>query len=101
VSVRGLTGSDLSDTPTVDEYLQHARSLVSENPLLVGFGIKTHQDAMQLSKHTDGFIVGSALINRVSALWDDADLSECERLEAVEEFTHQLKYGAHSKPKAT
>lgn len=100
VSVTGLTGSDLADAPTVDEYLQHAHSLVSQNPLLVGFGIKTHEDAMQLSRHTDGFIVGSALINRVSEFWDDPDLSRIERLEAVEEFTHHLKYGAHPAPKS-
>jgi tryptophan synthase alpha chain len=100
VSVTGLTGSDLADAPTVDEYLQHARTLVSQNPLLVGFGIKTHEDALQLSRHTDGFIVGSALINRVAALWDDPDPSSAERLDAVEEFAHDLKYGAHPAPEA-
>ena len=98
VSVTGLTGSDLAAAPTVDEYLQRARSLVSQNPLLVGFGIKTHEDAMRLSTHTDGFIVGSALINRVSALWNDPERSMSERLDAVEHFTRQLKYGSTPAP---
>jgi tryptophan synthase alpha chain len=93
VSVTGLTGSDLSEAPTVDEYLRHAQRLVTQNPLLVGFGIKTHEDAMRLSRHTDGFIVGSALINRVSALWDDPDRSAAERLDAVEAFARHLKSG--------
>ena len=93
VSVTGLTGSDLDETPTVDDYLQRARRLVQENPLLVGFGIKTHEDAMRLSRHTDGFIVGSALINRVSALWEDSTRSDAERLDAVKAFAHRLKYG--------
>jgi tryptophan synthase alpha chain len=93
VSVTGLTGSDLDETPTVDEYLQRARGLAQQNPLLVGFGIKSHEDAMQLSTHTDGFIVGSALINRISALWDDATLSDAERLDAVESFARHLKKG--------
>ena len=100
VSVTGLTGSDLADAPTVDEYLQHARRLVSQNPLLVGFGIETHEDAMQLSTHTDGFIVGSALINRVAALWNSPEKSSAERLDAVEEFARDLKYGTHSAPEA-
>jgi tryptophan synthase alpha chain len=100
VSVTGLTGSDLADAPTVDEYLQHARRLVSQNPLLVGFGIKTHEDAVQLSTHTDGFIVGSALINRVAALWNSPEKSSAERLDAVEEFARDLKYGTHSAPEA-
>ncbi|PSQ60843.1 MAG: tryptophan synthase subunit alpha, partial [Bacteroidetes bacterium QH_10_64_19] len=81
-------------------YLRHARHLVSQNPLLVGFGIETHEDAMQLSTHTDGFIVGSALINRVAALWNSPEKSSAERLDAVEEFARDLKYGTHSAPEA-
>ena len=94
VSVTGLTGSDIDGTPSVDEYLKRARSLVQQNPLLVGFGIKTHDDAMQLSRHTDGFIVGSALINRAAEIWDDPSMSMSARLDAIEEFARRLKHGA-------
>ena len=94
VSVTGLTGSDLDGTPTVDDYLQRARTLVEENPLLVGFGIKTHDDAMRLSRHTDGFIVGSALINHVEALWADDSRSLEDRTASVEQFARRLKQGA-------
>lgn len=93
VSVTGLTGSDLDGTPTVDDYLQRAQDLVQQNPLLVGFGIKTHEDAMRLSQHTDGFIVGSALINRVEALWDEEQPPVDERLDAVSAFARRLKQG--------
>jgi len=93
VSVTGLTGSDLDGTPTVDDYLQRARRLVQQNPLLVGFGIKDHEDAMRLSRHTDGFIVGSALINRVAALWDEEQPPMDERLDAVASFARRLKEG--------
>ncbi len=93
VSVTGLTGSNLDHAPTVQEYLQHAQSLVEQNPLLVGFGIKSHADAMRLSRHTDGFIVGSALIKKAAALWDNASLSEADRLDAVAQFARQLKQG--------
>ncbi|MFP4227876.1 MAG: tryptophan synthase subunit alpha [Salinivenus sp.] len=94
VSVTGLTGSDLDDAPTVQDYLKRARGLIQQNPLLVGFGIKSHADAMRLSRHTDGFIVGSALINHVAELWDDAPRSTTDRLDAVEAFVRQLKQGA-------
>ena len=94
VSIAGLTGSNLSDRMTsVEAYLKRSRELVQQNPLLVGFGIRSHEDAMRLSTHTDGFIVGSALINRVEALWDDASLTDAERLEAVEAFARALKSG--------
>ncbi|WP_263791651.1 tryptophan synthase subunit alpha [Salinibacter sp.] len=93
VSVTGLTGSDLAETPSVDEYLMHAQDVVARNPLLVGFGIKTHDDAMELSRHTDGFIVGSALINRVEALWDAPERPTADRLDKVEGFARHLKSG--------
>jgi len=92
VSVTGLTGGDVSRNTLVDDYLQRARNLV-DNPLCVGFGIKTHEDAERLTQHTDGFIVGSALINRCADLWDDDALSPDARLEAVRQFAHDLKYG--------
>ena len=94
VSVTGLTGSDLDSAPTVQEYLQRARTLTPQNPLLVGFGIKSHEDAMRLSRHTDGFIVGSALINHVEAVWADDSLSDSDRLDAVARFVRELKQGA-------
>jgi tryptophan synthase alpha chain len=93
VSVTGLTGSDLDGAPTVDEYLRRARGLVQQNPLLVGFGIKSHEDAMRLSRHTDGFIVGSALINRVATLWEEEQPPMDERLDAVASFARRLKHG--------
>ena len=99
VSVTGLTGSKLNrdagcDASPVDAYLKRARGLVQQNPLLVGFGIQSHADAMRLARHTDGFIVGSALIETVRALWDDGDRPEAERFDAVEAFAHRLKHGA-------
>jgi len=98
VSVTGLTGSSLSGD--VDAYLKRARTLVQRNPLLVGFGIKTHDDAMQLTPHTDGFIVGSALINRCAELWDEPTLTDDERLESVRAFAHELKHGSEAEPEA-
>jgi tryptophan synthase alpha chain len=94
VSVTGLTGSSLSGD--VDAYLKRARGLVKQNPLLVGFGIKTHEDAMQLTTHTDGFIVGSALINRCAEVWDDPNMTDEERLAAVRTFAQELKYGSET-----
>jgi len=101
VSVTGLTGSGLGTVDAVTAYLKRARRLVTQNPLLVGFGIRTHDDAMHLSTHTDGFIVGSALINRAADLWDDEALTDAQRLGAIRQFAHSLKYGASSPTPAT
>lgn len=91
VSVSGLTGQKLASTNPVSAYLKRVRETVSK-PLLVGFGIRTHADAQPLLAHTDGFIVGSALIEEVEALWA-SDLTPEERLAAVRAFVHALKHG--------
>lgn len=93
VSVTGLTGSGLGAHAATDAYLARARALVGQ-PLLVGFGISTGEDAARLVRHTDGFIVGSALIRRVEALWDDPALTDSERVADVERWARTLKEGA-------
>ncbi len=99
VSVTGLTGSGLGAADATDAYLARARSLV-EQPLLVGFGISTHSDAARLGAHTDGFIVGSALIRQAEALWDDPDLTDSARRTRIADWARQLKTGrdAPSRP---
>jgi tryptophan synthase alpha chain len=93
VSVTGLTGTGLGEVDAVASYLARARQGVQKNPLLVGFGIKTHDDARRLSQHTDGFIVGSALITLIEQLWEDATLTPEARLNRVRRFAHALKHG--------
>ncbi|MEX0822435.1 MAG: tryptophan synthase subunit alpha, partial [Rhodothermales bacterium] len=93
VSVTGLTGSGFGSVENVEAYLRRARQLVTANPLLVGFGIKTHEDAERLSQNTDGFIVGSALIEHVEKLWADRSLSTKARLSEVRRFVAALKHG--------
>ncbi len=93
VSITGLTGTGLGQVDAVAAYLKRAQQLVTQNPLLVGFGIKNHVDAQRLTAHTDGFIVGSALIQHVETLWDDPTLSEDQRLASLRAFVHALKDG--------
>lgn len=93
VSITGLTGTGLGDADRTDAYLARARSLVEANPLLVGFGIKSNDDAVRLTAHTDGFIVGSALIREAERLWDDPSLSDADRLTQIADFARRLKYG--------
>ena len=93
VSVTGLTGSGLGAEDATDAYLARARALVAQ-PLLVGFGISTPADAARLTTHTDGFIVGSALIRLVERLWDDPDLTDSQRRAHVETWARTLKEGA-------
>lgn len=95
VSMTGLTGTSIGATNAVQTYLKQTRAtLQSDTPLLVGFGIKNHDDAMRLSTHTDGYIVGSALIKEVERLWDDPSLTKTTKLQQVKEWVFTLKHGA-------
>lgn len=95
VSITGLTGTGLGSVDAVEAYLERTRRLVTKNPLLVGFGIGTADDAARLTGHTDGFIVGSALIRKIEALWDDPVADPDIRHEAVAAFVRGLRpYGA-------
>jgi len=63
VSTTGVTGSSNSNADHIDRIRQY----VSRNPLLVGFGIATPEDARSFSTHADGVIVGSALIKKLQS----------------------------------
>ena len=90
VSTPGLTGQTLAAHDAIGAYLDRTRTLVGDAPLLVGFGIRTRDDAARLAAHTDGFIVGTALIEVCERLWDDPALTDAERLAHVEAFVRGL-----------
>jgi len=93
VSTSGLTGDSLETLEPIQAYLRRVKSLVVQNPLLVGFGIDRYEVARELCRHTDGFIVGSALIRRIESLWANLSLSQEERFNGVAEFARGLKHG--------
>lgn len=62
ISITGVTGERTSPSLRPEEFLAEARASVKHNPLLVGFGISTPDDARRIALLSDGIIVGSALI---------------------------------------
>lgn len=63
VSTAGVTGT--SRTTDIKTYLKRIRESTSKNPLLVGFGISTPDDAATVAAVSDGVIIGSALIRQI------------------------------------
>jgi tryptophan synthase alpha chain len=90
VTVAGLTGATISSTDAVDAYLKRARHYVKRNPLLAGFGIRSAEDARRLTHHTDGFIVGSALIQAIETAWDRHAANGVSRHQDIERFIREL-----------
>jgi tryptophan synthase alpha chain len=75
VSVTGVTGArdgkQVSDS--VNTFIDRVKLNVTRNPVLVGFGIKSRQDAERISAKVDGFIVGSALIQAIASNYPNSD----------------------------
>lgn len=61
VSVTGVTGSALGNRGPTAERIADVRAAL-ERPMVVGFGVRTPEDARRLSKSADGVVVGSALV---------------------------------------
>jgi tryptophan synthase alpha chain len=73
VSTTGVTGSAGKGTP--DEFLARVRVHATRNPLLIGFGISSAEDARHAASLGDGVIIGSALIRRIEGGGDADSLS--------------------------
>lgn len=73
VSVTGVTGvrSGSEIQASVDRFIHRVHKNVTKNPKMIGFGIKSYEDAQNISEFTDGFIVGSALIDTIRNSYPD------------------------------
>lgn len=90
VSVTGVTGAREGEevAQSVRRFIDRVKKNVTQNPKMVGFGIKSHEDAQQIAEDMDGFIVGSALIDTIREHYP-ADGWKDE----VFAFVRTLKYG--------
>lgn len=90
VSVTGVTGAREGDevAQSVARFINRVKQNVVKNPKMVGFGIKTHEDAQRIAADMDGFIVGSALIDTIREHYPENDWKE-----KVFDFVRTLKYG--------
>jgi tryptophan synthase alpha chain len=68
VSITGVTGAREGLPQQASDFLRRARAIVTNNPLLVGFGVSTPADAVALCKFSDGVIIGSSLLKHIGSL---------------------------------
>lgn len=64
ITVKGITGARKELPKELSARLDQIRSAVSL-PVAAGFGISTKAQAEEVSRHADGFVVGSALVKRL------------------------------------
>lgn len=90
VSVTGVTGARDGDevSNSVDRFIERVRTNITKNPVMVGFGIKSYEDATRIASNADGFIVGSALINVIRNAYPDSNWKQ-----DLFSFVNTLKFG--------
>lgn len=90
VSVTGVTGArDGGEVArSVQMFINRVTENITINPRLIGFGIRSHEDAVKIAGQVEGFIVGSALIDVIRSGYPDKGWKD-----AVFKFVKELKYG--------
>jgi len=90
VSVTGVTGSregrEVSDS--VNRFIDRVKKNIIKNPTMIGFGIKSYEDAQYVTRKADGYIVGSALIDCIRESYPDNNWKE-----KAFRFVNSLKFG--------
>jgi len=90
VSVAGVTGvrdgSEISDS--VNKFINRVKVNITKNPTMIGFGIKSFEDAQLIAAKSDGYIVGSALIETIHKYFPDGQWKE-----NTFKFVKSLKFG--------
>lgn len=66
ISMRGITGTDFNPDAETREKIFFAKSR-SKVPVVTGFGIKSKDSAAKAMEQSDGFIIGTALIESLNS----------------------------------
>lgn len=82
ISRRGVTGPGGGIGDTLEAEVRRARE-VCRQPIAVGFGVATQQDAARVARCADGVIVGSALVKEGFLAFQQAVAENASEQEAV------------------
>jgi tryptophan synthase alpha chain len=90
VSVTGVTGARDGEevAASVERFIDRVDEHITENPTMIGFGIKSYEDAQKIAQKAEGFIVGSALIDTIRSHYPTEGWKD-----DVFAFVRALKYG--------
>ena len=75
ITQRGITGSNNLNLVEISEKLGEIKKL-SDKPVVTGFGIKTVEDVENLKTLTDGIVIGSPIVEKISL---DPSLTELKK----------------------
>ena len=93
VSILGITGTASPDTGKVVQAVERIKRH-THLPVVVGFGVKTAEQASALGRSADGVVVGSALVNAIAGSLDDDGRATGFTVTAVLSLVADLAAGA-------
>ena len=88
VSLTGVTGARRELPPELSEFIGRAKIILTDIPLVIGFGVSTREQARQVASIADGAVVGSAIVKVIEAVGDSPELAA-----KVKEFAAELAAG--------
>ena len=92
VSMTGITGSALPDTPRVAAAVKRIKGHTGL-PVCVGFGVKTAEQARAIGASADGVVVGTAIVNAVANVLSPDGQKTADPAEAVATLVGGLAQG--------
>lgn len=91
VSMNGTTGAVIKSRAAVGESVQRIKAH-TDLPVIVGFGIKTAEDAAEMGRHADGIAVGTVLVDAVGKSLVDGKATD-KTVSAVRDLVADLAAG--------
>jgi len=95
VSMTGITGSALPDTTKVTAAVERIKKH-TELPIVVGFGVKTAEQAKVIGAAADGVVVGTAIVNAVAGTIRPDGSLVADPAEAVATMVQGLSSGVRA-----
>ncbi len=89
VSITGVTGSAKADINALAPHIELIKQK-TDLPIAIGFGIKTPDDALKMSKLGDAVVVGSAIVEKVKGI-NDNDKTLEPVVDLVKSLSNALK----------
>jgi tryptophan synthase alpha chain len=99
VSITGITGTRLAEPVRVGEAVARIKRH-TDLPVMVGFGIRTGEQAAAIAAAADGAVVGSALVNAVRDSLDGEGRATARTVPAVTDLVADLAAGVRSARRA-
>ncbi|MBI4724635.1 MAG: tryptophan synthase subunit alpha [Rhodomicrobium sp.] len=92
VSITGITGTR---SPNLSAVEQNVKRIKSQTPLpvVVGFGVRTPDQAKAIASVADGVVVGSALVDAIAQSLDETQRATELTVKAVLDLVEQLSAG--------